>query len=231
MALSKTRNYLLLNYCQSPVAVNTRYDSFLIPGGTEDDPGSMPFTIDEMSVINNKTKAIRIGLLWPENDFKEEIYEELRIPNWRSIMTDSEIRDIILNPTIDGMQKIIDIDNDAYFERIRGIYIGLRNAGHDISNKVVNIMEARRQEFSKNQRNSRIVLTPHEREAAFDNRSDEIKAMKEQMAAMQEMLNRFMSQANNGTANTDAAEASGNAGSAADRPRTTRRQKQKTNAG
>lgn len=207
MALSKTRNYLLLNYCQSPVAVNTRYDSFLIPGGTEDDPGSMPFTIDEMSVINNKTKAIRIGLLWPEDDFKEEIYEELRIPNWRNIMTDSEIRDIILNPTIDGMQKIINIDNDAYFERIRGIYIGLRNSGHDISNKVVNIMEARRQEFAKNQRNSRIVLTPHEKYDANDSRNDELKAMKEQMAAMQELLNRFMSQSATVSDNNETAQA------------------------
>lgn len=191
MTLSKTRNYLLLNYCQSPVVVNTRYDSFLIPGGTEEDPGSMPFTIDEMSVINNKTKALRIGLLWPEKEFQEEIYEELRITNWRSIMTDSEIRDILLNPTMDGMQKIISIDNDAYFERIRGIYIGLRNAGYDISNKVVNIIDARRQEFAKGQRNSRIVLTPHENNAN-NNQATEIEAMKAQMEAMQQMLNRFM---------------------------------------
>lgn len=195
MALSKTRNYLLLNYCQSPVVVNTRYDSFLIPGGTDDEPGSLPFTIDEMSVINNKTKALRIGLLWPEKEYQEEIYEELRITNWRDILTDNAIRDIILHPTMEGMQKILDIDIDAYFERVRGIYIGLRNSGYDISNKVVSIMEARRQEFARNQRKSRIVLTPHHTE---EKKGDsEIEAMKAQMDAMKKMLEQFMKSSNN----------------------------------
>ena len=188
MSISKTRNYLLLNYCSSPVAVSTRYDSFLIPGGTEDNPGSLPFTIDEISVINSNSQALRIGMLWPEPEFREEIYEEIRVPAWQTILTDREIRDILLSPTLDGMQKLLSIENDAYFERIRGIYMGLVNAGADISNKVATMMEARRQEFAKNQRKTKIILTPHEDkdESDKDQRIAELEASMEAMRRMME---------------------------------------------
>lgn len=193
MSISKTRNYLLLNYCSSPVAVSTRYDSFLIPGGTEDDPGSLPFTIDEISVINSNSQALRIGMLWPEPEFREEIYEEIRVPAWQTILTDRKIRDILLSPTLDGMQKLLSIENDAYFERIRGIYMGLVNAGADISNKVATMMEARRQEFAKNQRKTKIILTPHEDkdEADKDQRIAELEAS---MEAMRRMMEEYISQ-------------------------------------
>ena len=193
MSISKTRNYLLLNYCSSPVAVSTRYDSFLIPGGTEAEPGSLPFTIDEIAVINSNSQALRIGMLWPEPEFREEIYEEIRVPAWQTILTDREIRDILLNPTLDGMQKLLSIKNDAYFERIRGIYMGLINAGADISNKVATMMEARRQEFAKNQRKTKIVLTPHEDKIASD-KDQRIAELEASMEAMRRMMEEYMSQ-------------------------------------
>ena len=193
MSISKTRNYLLLNYCSSPVAVSTRYDSFLIPGGTEAEPGSLPFTIDEISVINSNSQALRIGMLWPEPEFRNEIYEEIRVPAWQEILTDHEIRDILLNPTLDGMQKLLSIDNDAYFERIRGIYMGLINAGADISNKVATMMEARRQEFAKNQRKTKIVLTPHEDKTESD-KDQRIAELEASMEAMRRMMEEYMSQ-------------------------------------
>lgn len=194
MSISKTRNYLLLNYCSSPVSVNTRYDSFLIPGGTEDDPGSLPFTLDEIAVINSNTQALRIGLLWPEPDFREEIYEEVRVPNWKDIMSDKEIRSILLNPTLDGLQKILDIENDAYFERIRGIYMGMKNSGVDISNKVATMMEARRQEFSKNQRKTRIVLSQQKsNDAPVETDKDKrIAELEENMRKMRELMEQLM---------------------------------------
>lgn len=193
MSISKTRNYLLLNYCSSPVAVSTRYDSFLIPGGTEAEPGSLPFTIDEIAVINSNSQALRIGMLWPEPEFREEIYEEIRVPAWQTILTDREIRDILLNPTLDGMQKLLSIENDAYFERIRGIYMGLINAGADISNKVATMMEARRQEFAKNQRKTKIVLTPHEDKTTSD-KDQRIAELEASMEAMRRMMEEYMSQ-------------------------------------
>ena len=99
----------------------------------------------------------------------------------------------MLNPTLDGMQTLLSIENDAYFERIRGIYMGLINTGADISNKVATMMEARRQEFAKNQRKTKIILTPHEDKTASD-KDQRIAELEANMETMRRMMEEYMSQ-------------------------------------
>lgn len=192
MAISKTKNYLVLNYSASPVSVSTKYDSFLIDGGSEESPGSLPLSFDEIAVINSKSSAFKIGLLWFEPAVQAELYEALSIPNWQDIMTQKQIEDALLNPTMETTQKLIDIENDAYFERIRGAMVALKNAGADVTTKMENIIEQRRQEFAKRQRKTSIRLTSKEPEKQvathsqeeFDNMKNELAELKAMMAQM-----------------------------------------------
>lgn len=194
MGISKTKNYLVLNYNSSPVAVRTKHESFLVPGGTRESPGMLPFTIDEISAINSNSLAFKIGLLRFEERDQIDIYAELRLDGWKDILTDNEIEGILLTPTMDGLQKIIDIQNDAYFERVRGVFSGLKSAGADLSTKVEAVITKRYKELMDHKRASEIRLTPVSDQNAPDATKVELEAMRAQMAQMQEMLAKLQAQ-------------------------------------
>ncbi len=187
MGISKTKNYLVLNYSASPVSISTKYDSFLVDGGSPESPGSLPLTFDEIAVVNSKSPVFKIGLLRFEAAFERDLYEALSIPGWETILTERQIQDALTNPTMETSQQILDIENDAYFERVRGVMVGLRNAGVDIPGKIERMIEQRRLELARRQRKTEIRLVPNEQAqpAPSQEEFDEIKA---QLAAMQEMM-------------------------------------------
>lgn len=200
MPISKTKNYLVLNYNPSPVAVSTKHDSFLIAGGTREEPTTMPFTIDEIAAINSGSPVFKIGLLFFEPEDQEDIYQELRIDKWRDILRDEDIENIILDPTTEGLQKFLDIESDAYFERVRGVFAGLKSIGTDLSTNVEKVINGRYKELSARKRKSEIRLTPitpttpdSELQNTVKEQAAAMDDMREQMRAMQEMLAKFMS--------------------------------------
>lgn len=191
MSISKTKNYLVLNYSASPVGISTKYDSFLVPGGSLESPGSLPLTFDEIAVVNSKSPVFKIGLLRFDPEYEAELYEALSVPGWKEILTEEQIQDALTNPTMESSQKILDIENDAYFERVRGVMIGLRNAGVDIPGKIERMIEQRRLELVRRQRKTEIKLVPNEPEKPAPSQK-EFDDMKAQLAAMQEMMAKLM---------------------------------------
>jgi len=190
MAISKTKNYLVLNYNPSPVAISTKHESYLVEGGTKNSPGTLPLTFDEISVVNSNSLAFKIGLLRFEPEYEQEFYEALSVPNWQDIFTIEQIEDALLHPTIETSQRILAIENDAYFERIRGVMIGLKNSGVDISGKIERMIEERRRELARRQRKTNITLVAKPEESA----SSEVDELKAQLAQMQEMMAQMMAQ-------------------------------------
>ena len=99
---------------------------------------------------------------------------------------------------MEGLQKIIDIENQTYFDRIRITMFKLMNDGVDITTKVSRIVNQRYEELQKRQRKSSIILTKKdttvsadkvkelsEQNASLQSQLDEMKKMMEQMMAMQ----------------------------------------------
>ena len=198
--LDKNKTYLVLNYNGSPVAVSTRHESYIIPGGSPESPSSMPLSVDEIVQINSNSNVFKMGLLWFEEEFQEDLYKECRIRNWKDILTDSEIEDIILHPTLEKLERLLSIENEQYFERCYGIYIGLKNSNHSIKQNVENVMLARRKELRNRKYKTGILLTKKEtnpvneeafKEAQEQNKKlatevDELKAMVAQLLAAQQ---------------------------------------------
>lgn len=198
--LDKNKTYLVLNYNGSPVAVSTRNDSYIIPGGTSVEPASVPLSVDEIIQINSNSPVFKIGLLWFEPEFEEELYKECRIRNSKNILSDAQIEDAILNPTLDKLNKLLAIENEQYFERCYGIYIGLKNSNHSIKQNVENVMLARRKELRNRKYKTGILLTKKETNALSEeafkeaqeqnkklsNEVDELKAMVAQLLAAQQ---------------------------------------------
>ena len=198
--LDKNKTYLVLNYNGSPVAVSTRHESYIIPGGSSESPSSMPLSVDEIVQINSNSNVFKMGLLWFEEEFQEDLYKECRIRNWKDILIDSEIEDIILHPTLEKLERLLSIENEQYFERCYGIYIGLKNSNHSIKQNVENVMLARRKELRNRKYKTGILLTKkeapavseellketQEQNAKLTHEVDELKAMVAQLLAAQQ---------------------------------------------
>ncbi len=181
MELDNNKQYLVFNYSTSPVAVSTRYDSYSIPGAKDGEPTAFPLTLDEIMYINNNSGVFKYGLLWFEDDIANAVYEKLRIRNSEKILTDAQIEQILTSPTADGLNTLISIDNDAYFNRVRGIYLRIKNTV-GLSSKVSEVIDKRYREIRDKKKTSDM----HIQEMAKP--SNEVKELREQIEALQKAI-------------------------------------------
>jgi len=225
--LDKQRTYMVLNYDTSPIAITTRDHNDLIPAGNDDVPASLPLTIDEIVYVNSTTKVFKIGRLRFEPEFEDEIYNELRLYDWQNILTNQQIYDIILHPTLEQLERILAIDDQMYFDRIYGAYMGLRNAGATISNNVENIMKARYKELSRNKRKTEIQLRPKDVAPAQDNAV--VEDLQKQLAETRAMLERLLDAQGKVTEDKSLTETKPET-TAEEKPKTTTQRKRNTSA-
>lgn len=197
-------SYMVLNYNTSPVSIKTRFSSELIPAGNDDNPSSVPLSLDDIVYANNAGNAFKIGLLRFDPEYEDELYQELRISNWQDILTNSEIYEIIQNPDVAGLERLIAIQDPMYFDRVYGAFIGLRNEGATISTKVDDIMRVRRKELKERKRKSEIKLTAVTHDSAEDPAA-QIDAMRKQIEEMQKFINSVMKTAGEDSSESDAA--------------------------
>lgn len=189
----------VLNYNENTIFVSGAKEQYkFAPSRNGKIPTVVPIPMNELQYIASNTNVITTGWLTFEEDEKEGIYKELRIPNWKEILTSEDIISILTKPTMEGLQRIIDIENESYFDRVRITMLKLMNDGVDITTKVSNIVNQRHDELQRRQRKSKIVLTKKntyvsadtvrelsEQNASLQNQLDEMKKMMEQMMAMQ----------------------------------------------
>lgn len=188
MSIKENVSIPIFNYNESNICIPTNVSTHILPPAIDGVPSVDYLSFAEINYINGISDCFRTGLVRFDDNDKEEIYKALNIGNWEDIMTNNEIREILLNPTIEGLQKIIDITNVSIFDRIKTIFVSLKeNTDNDISNRVIKIMETREQEFKRGIYKSQIVLKPKDvPEKTVSN--DEINAIKEQNTMLMEQL-------------------------------------------
>lgn len=199
MSKLDTQNINVLNYNDNEVFVDSSKEHYKFNASRDGKtPTIISMPLSELQNISSNTDIIVTGWLTFDDEFKEEIYKELRIHNWKEILTNEDIRNILTKPTMEGLQKIIDIENQTYFDRIRIVMFKLMNDGVDITTKVARIVNKRYEELQKRQRKSSIILTKKdtaisadkvkelsEQNASLQNQLDEMRKMMEQMMVMQ----------------------------------------------
>ena len=185
MSLNGNDTYLILNYSPSAVSVSTRDTSYLIPGGSASSPAAFPLTLNEIRYINNVSKAFKYGLLFFEDDIAEEMYSELHIQDWDKILRDEQIEVIIADPTVDGLERLLAIGDQLYFERVYGVYVGMKNAGIPISSKVEALISTRRKELAR----GKVTTDLSVRQVKAASETDaKVQALEEQIAKLTAML-------------------------------------------
>lgn len=183
--IDKSGLFMVYNYGRSPVCVRTRYDSILFEGSDGNSPVSKPLSFEEIAYINSNTNAFKVGLLTFDEENQKELNEELRNRDWESVLTDEQIKDIILNPTADGLNKILAIKSHQYFDRVRGMHVYLSNKGYDISSKVTNTIRSRYQEIKKGILNTRIEVVLKDSDNSSQKKINDLEA---EIKALKEML-------------------------------------------
>jgi hypothetical protein len=189
MRLDKVYN--VYNYDTSPVAITIGRDkSVLIPAGSDTNPSFQPLSMDEIIFANNSTKAFKIGVLRFDKSEEEEVYNNLRIHNWKEILTNAEIEDIFTNTTKEKLDFVLSIKEPSYFNRIYGIYLGLKNDGINMSSKVVQMMTVRYKEVAEGKLNTAIQIVGNGLDAdnQIENKKDTIAEMQEQIAKLTRMV-------------------------------------------
>lgn len=210
--IKETEKISVLNYNENRVSVevapNKSYS--FEPSNDGITPTVIPMSIDEIRYANNST-AFKNGTLFFDKSREEEIYKELNITDWKNILSNNAIREIILHPTYDGLNRIIAIKDSAEFERVRAVFHKLKqDETHDVSVRVAQIINTRYKELLNRQINTSIVLTKKDiPETVNSVEVDELKAqnaaMQEQMAKMQKLIEQMMATQNttNDTANKE----------------------------
>ena len=196
------QNITVLNYNENEVFVDSSKEHYKFNASRDGvTPTMQNIPISELQYICSNTDVIVTGWLTFDEDEKDEIYTALRLPNWREILTNEDISNILTNPTMEGLQRIIDITNLTYFDRVRIVMFRLLNGGVDISSKVKNVVDRRYEELQKRQRVSSIILNPRIGEKKASNEqvqelSEQNAKLQEQLDEMKKMMAQFMSAQN-----------------------------------
>lgn len=179
----KSGLYLILNENSSSVFVPTRAGGFMMEGGSEEHPAIAQLYFGEIVEINSTSDLFRNGHLFFEKEYEADIYEELRISNWKDILHNSDIENIMKHPTVEGLQRILDIKSPTYFDRVRGVYVGLKNEGGDLSQQVVRLMEQRSREVANGIMATKISVQPKRGNDEIN--SAAIEALQQKLAEME----------------------------------------------
>ena len=151
----------VLNYNKNVVCVKaTNGYSYMFPSADENDtPSILPMPYRDIEFINQSTKAFKDGHLRFNDEEEAELYEALRIQNWDKIYTRKKIVDIILNPTIEDLNNIINIKSLGVIGRFRGELCRLVNEGNeDISVRLQQVINTRYSELVANKTQSAIQI-------------------------------------------------------------------------
>ena len=176
-------------YSELPFQINLvgQHREYVFPASTDGEPSMNFVDWSDIEYAHSRGNLFSNGLLIFDESEREEIYQELRIKDWKNkVWFDKDIVDAIENPTLDKMQRIIDIKDILTFERIRGKVVYYTNNNKNISQKVVSIVNARYRELTSGITVSKITIRPTDVEKTVS--ADEVEDLKKQLAHMQKLM-------------------------------------------
>lgn len=189
--IKETEKISVLNYNENRVSLVVAPDKSYSFDPSVDGitPTVIPMTMDEIRYANN-SGAFKNGMLFFDPNREQDVYESLNIFNWKDILKNKDIENIIITPTYDGLTKLVSIKDSSVFERIRTVYQKVKNEGvNDISVRVEQIIKTRYKELLNRQINTSIVLT--KKDVPEKVSSNEVDTLKEQNRSMQEQLEKM----------------------------------------
>lgn len=192
-------NIKVYNSCRSRVSFKGVNKEVMFDGMRDGIPVMIPLSFMDIEFANSKNTDLFVsGILTFEESERDEIYEALGFPTWKERFWDEElIEDALMYPTVAKMNRILAVRDILTIERIRGKMLFLINTSirKPIDN-VINLVSQRWMELLRGRKVSNLTaILPEEREDKEKQRlkmqnetlENELKAMKEQIAALMAM--------------------------------------------
>ena len=180
------------NECPFQVNLVGQRRDYIFPPCLDGEPTMNFVDFEEIEYAHSRGKVFNIGLLIFAEEDREGMYEALGVKNWKDkVWTNDEIKDIITHPNLEKMQKVIDVKDLITFERIRGMMVRFVNEKRDVSQNVINLINARYRELNSGNVTSKIVIRPTDVEETVS--ADEVADLKRQLVEMQEMMKKLAS--------------------------------------
>lgn len=192
------QNINVLNYNENDVFADTAKEHYKFSASRDGKiPSVVPMPLSELQYIASNTEGILTGWLSFDEDVKADVYKDLRIPNWENILSNDDITEILLYPTLDGLQKIVDIENVTYFDRVRMIMFKLMQSGKDVTTKVSRIVDQRYRELQNKQRKTNIILKQKDTTSVSNEAVSELLAQNAALQAQLDEMKKIMEQVMN----------------------------------
>ena len=189
----------VLNYNTNTVILPIdRHKAIVFNASDGVNPVRQPITPHDLMAANGNTNAFSKGYLRFEPNEEAEIYSALHILDWEKILTREKITDIILNPTVEKMQELLDITDTAIFERVRSVFFYLKSHGYDISIKVDQLIHNRYDELRNGIRKTHLalvekeIITPDQKVAQLE---EELQKQKDDFAIQLEEMKKLLQEA------------------------------------
>lgn len=158
----------VLNYSKSLISIPTHINPegyVFEPSIEENQPTLIPISFSEIRVTNSQSQIFREGYLRFDKEIEADVYEALHIRDWENILSDDEIKDIIINPNKEKLEKLVKITSISLFDRIKSAMTLLVNTGvYDISQRVIDLVNNRYREIYHGIRKSEIEITKTQQE-------------------------------------------------------------------
>ncbi len=190
----KIENHNPFNLC---VRSNLR-DYILSPISEDGTPTIEYLTLEELLWIDGNTNAIRTGLITINEDDRKAVFKEMKFEDGDKILTNADVENILTNPSVDGLNRIISITDSSVFDRIYSVFVGLKEGGSvDISNRVINLINERYKEFKRGQNVSHISIERKDTEMPISqDKAKELEAQNEslkgEISELKEMMKQLM---------------------------------------
>lgn len=149
----------------------------------------VPLTLDEIRYANNG-RVFKSGLLEFPEDIENELYDELRIEK-SSVLKLNEIRDILISPNKEGLNKLLSISSMFEFDRVRGQFQKLKYEGYKLTLDIADLIEKRMKELFSNQIKSSIQIEDNDAVSRAD--SKRVAELERQLEEMKKLISKSFS--------------------------------------
>jgi hypothetical protein len=145
------------------------------PANEYGEPSILPIPYVDVQYMNNRSEIFRTGGLRFEKELEDEIYKSLNVrPEYeKNYFTLDDIKDIILNPTVEKLERIKNVTSVLTIEKFRGVLVSLNNEDeYDIAQRVFDVINLRWDELSLGRIKSDIIIKKKKNEKAIDKTVD-----------------------------------------------------------
>jgi len=149
----------------------------------DDTPYETILPLSDIRHINSRSSIFRDGILRIEPEKEDEVFKVCGIiRKSENYITTDEIKDIIIAPNAEKLQKFLEITSPVTMDKVRNTLVELDNTDeYDISMRVFDVVNNRMKELNVGKRKSDIIIKKKKNEV-----KQEVKEKKSNKRTMTE---------------------------------------------